>query len=183
MGLSIGGNNALTGLSGLDRLDSIGGGLTIWGTPLLTNLMDLENLNYIGVPLRLVDNRKLGDCSVQSVCEYLDNPNDSVAISDNALGCSSTSQVKASCMSVYVSDLDSGSEFSIYPNPANSILTVSSLNGEVIDAVRIYNHVGKLVQHEKGNIHTLRVANLLEGLYFVEVVSDRRRHCMKLVIE
>ena len=86
-------------------------------------------------------------------------------------------------MSVGVSDLNPELEFSIYPNPASKIVTISSSDEMAIDQVNIYNQVGQMVLHQQGSDKTVDVGALHPGLYIVEVVSDLGRSIVKLIVE
>ena len=116
------GGNALTNLSGLDCLKSIGGSLYICRNSNLTSLDALINLHSIGGDLyiyknnaletlsgldnieeqsidslTILDNNILSTCNVQSVCDYLASPNGTIKIQENASGCNSQEEVEAVC--------------------------------------------------------------------------------------
>jgi hypothetical protein len=121
------GNTALSSMAGLENLTSIGDGLIIglpeWSAnALLTSLTGLENLTSIGhyltidnnnalISLKGLDNidpgsitqidirynSSLSTCNIQSICEYIANPNSTVNISDNATGCNSDNEVSIAC--------------------------------------------------------------------------------------
>ena len=86
-------------------------------------------------------------------------------------------------MSVGVSDLDPGIEFSIYPNPASKIVTISSPNEIAIHQVNVYNQIGQMVLHRHGSDRAVDVGALSPGLYIVEVRSDKARNIVKLIVE
>jgi len=102
------GNPSLANLSGLENLKTVGGGLTIAGNNSLSNLIALDNLNYIGENLLVFLNPTLAECNVQSICEYLANPNSIIDIHSNAPGCNSPEEVEEACES---SCLPEGIEF------------------------------------------------------------------------
>jgi hypothetical protein len=114
--------NAMTSLTGLDNLSSIGGDFGIWDNDALTSLAELDNLSSIGGILRIAENysltsltgleninagsitdlyvynnASLSNCEVQSICDYLANPNGSVDIYGNSDDCNSPIEVAGSC--------------------------------------------------------------------------------------
>ncbi|MCK4288138.1 MAG: T9SS type A sorting domain-containing protein, partial [Bacteroidales bacterium] len=96
--LTIWANNALTSLSGLDNVTSIGGELHIESNDVLTSLTGLNNLDAASiVNLFITDNYSLSNCEVQSICNYLANPNGTVNIYGNATGCNNPPEVANAC--------------------------------------------------------------------------------------
>jgi hypothetical protein len=65
----------------------------------------------------------------------------------------------------------------IYPNPASSQIQV--LTKEVIVEVKIFNELGSLVL--QGTNAKVNVADLSEGLYFVEVVTKNHRQTLRFI--
>jgi len=61
--------------------------------------------------------------------------------------------------------------FSIYPNPATSMLNVT-LNAE-IKSVSIYNTLGQMVQEDLSANKSIDVSDLQTGIYFLKIVSDK----------
>lgn len=140
-------NYSLKSLSGLENLDKIGGHLWIITNPLITSLTGLEGLTSIDGTLFIWDNANLASlnginnidagsigtlsvlrnpalsaCEVQSVCNYLSNPNGTVEIHENASGCNSKEEVKGACATVSVENpLNAANGFNIYPNPSSGI--------------------------------------------------------------
>ena len=96
--LTIRDNHALTSLTGLDNLTSIRGDLNIVSNDTLTSLTGLENIDANSIfNLFITDNSSLTTCEVQSICNYLANPNGTVDIHDNATGCNSPPEVANAC--------------------------------------------------------------------------------------
>ena len=120
-------------------------------------------------------------CEIQSICDYLASPDAVVTIQDNATGCNSPEEVEAAC-TVGISEADRLS-FSIYPNPAQNEIFISSDNGIVIDQINIYNQLGQNVIQQYRYEGSVDVSSLLPGIYFVEVVVGDERTREKLVIK
>ena len=121
-----GGNPLLTSLTGLENITSIGGMLKICNNDVLTSLTGLENVTFIGGDLRISSNELLSDCAVQSICNYLANPNGIIEIHDNATGCNSQQEVEDSCALIWVEDLIPLSSLIIYPNPTSTTITIET---------------------------------------------------------
>jgi hypothetical protein len=70
----------------------------------------------------------------------------------------------------------------LYPNPASNILNIES--EEAIREVRIYNPLGEMVMKlEIGNLEgQIDVSRLKNGIYFVEVVTERRNYKSKVLV-
>ena len=65
---------------------------------MLTGIEGIRNVNVDSLwLLRITANDSLTKCSVQSVCDYLNMPEGSVEIHDNAMGCNSREEVDAAC--------------------------------------------------------------------------------------
>jgi hypothetical protein len=98
--LEIWSNGVLENLSGLDNLILIGGRLGVGYNDTLTNLMGLNNIDGASINnLRIVCNKLLSSCEVQSICDYLSSPNGTVEIYNNAPGCNSPEEVEEACES------------------------------------------------------------------------------------
>jgi acyl-[acyl carrier protein]--UDP-N-acetylglucosamine O-acyltransferase len=91
-------NAALTSMMGMNSLITIGGGISIVNNNVLTSLSGLENIDAGALnSLGIVDNDILSLCEVQSICDFLANPNGAVTIYNNAAGCDNPSQVANAC--------------------------------------------------------------------------------------
>jgi hypothetical protein len=190
--LEIRGNYALTSLMGLEGLTSIPGALIIYANPSLTNLAGLHNVTSIEgtldieandsltsltgldsidagsiTDLTITDNISLSTCEAKSICDYLASPNGPINIYFNATGCNTQQEVEDACAVVGVESLNSESSFSLYPNPASDIITVSGL--PVNSEIRIMDLTGKQMMTEKmlNTINTFDIHNLPQGVYIL----------------
>lgn len=96
-------NPALTNLVGVGNITTIGKGLWINDNDNLTSLSDLNNNLIIQNngnedSLRIMDNNQLALCSFLPMCSYL-NADGRADIENNATGCSSITEILASCTS------------------------------------------------------------------------------------
>ena len=100
------GNTQLQDLTGLENLTAIDGVINIWNNDNLTSLNGIQNIdpNTIesnggewGPGLNIAENYNLSQCSVQSICGYLDLPDATSYIDLNDDGCNSEEEVIANC--------------------------------------------------------------------------------------
>ena len=70
----------------------------------------------------------------------------------------------------------------IYPNPARNKISISNKNGEVINSIIIYNHLGQKVFYENELTNAVDISILRQGMYVVELVSTGIKTREKLII-
>lgn len=63
-------------------------------------------------------------------------------------------------------------QFSIYPNPAQSIINIDSVNNISIDSLKIFDIFGKLLLEKTKNTNQVTIENLSNGIYIIEVASE-----------
>ncbi len=82
---------------------------------------------------------------------------------------------------VFISDVN-GISYSIYPNPATSVVNVE---GENIDRVELYNALGQRVmsQNVNGTAAQFDVNNLTKGAYILKVYSNGQESVQKVVVK
>ncbi len=76
------------------------------------------------------------------------------------------------------------SNYAVYPNPASSVLNISSKNTTVFNQVQLTDINGRIVKSEKntGVITTqINIADLNAGVYFLKVTSDLGSFSTKVV--
>jgi hypothetical protein len=83
-----------------------------------------------------------------------------------------------------VDELVSNDLFSVYPNPANEVVTISSKGGNV-NMVTIHDITGRMVYQEVANVTTLKVNinELPKGVYVISVRTEEGENVEKLIIE
>ena len=185
----VGGNPALQGLTGMEDLDYIGGDLLICRNSSLASLSGIENVTAIGGDLVIAENDSLADCEIQSICNYLANPNGTVEIHNNAPGCNSQEEVEAACWED-VSAVDGRrSAVSVYPNPTHSTIEfrVSSIEFQWV-SLKIYDVQGREVavvldgKWLGDQVVRWDATALPAGIYFYRLLTaDRRPLTGKLV--
>ncbi len=178
-----GGNASLTSLHGLENLTRIGGTLNIGHNPSLASLAGLENIVAGSITnLEICSDSSLSICEVQSVCDYLAAPNGEIHIGNNAPGCNSPEEVLAAC-AVSVEDIVSADQYSLFPNPADKSVSISSKNGGLIEEVVIFNQTGQKVLQGKTVNNNLDISKLPPGMYVVELGAGQWKARKKLMVE
>jgi len=175
-------NEALNDISGLLNLNTINSGnIDITNNASLTSLYGLDNIAGSSIiDLNIYENPLLSECEVQSICDYLVNPNGTIDIHDNAIGCDSQEQIEDAC-SVGIVNLNCNQNTTIYPNPANNNLYFNREEdyGEI--EVLIYNQLGQTVFNKIITTNKIDISNLEHGIYFIELKSDNSLSRHKLI--
>jgi len=206
--VNIGFNNSLTSLSGLESLISVSGSFTILVNPLLTDISSLENLSSINGFIKIqennaleslvgldnvesssingmfiINNQNLSQCAVNSFCEFLTTPTGEIEIFGNAYGCESQQQVIEACVAVDINEINTNIKFSIYPNPASSMLFIKNENRLPIEEISIYNQLGQKLLYINQPEKYIDIKKLQQGIYFMEIISDELKIKQKLIIK
>ena len=81
-----------------------------------------------------------------------------------------------------VEEAESTAFATIHPNPANNIVTVT---GKSLKSAEVFNMLGQPVAKVKSEGETLRIdiTNLPSGVYFVNVMDEEGRKCVKKVVK
>jgi len=159
----------------LNSLTFIGGGLDISTNPSLTSLTGLDNIDAGSIiGLSIYHNDSLSTCEVQSICDYLANPIDTIDIHDNASGCDSIAEVEAACALISVNDIANDNAVSIYPNPSSTLITIETspaLNKSQLSILDVHGHelTSRQITEPKTQID---IIDLPSGVYFVRVTND-----------
>lgn len=173
-GLYIGGNsNNLNTLNGIESLTSIGGELSIEYNYVLNSISSLENITPSSIQgLTIEKNYALSTCEIQSICEYLANPNGSVEIQNNATGCNSREQVEEACLvsiPVNINFVDLKNS----PNPFTTSTTIEYYLAQPSEVtISFFNKFGKQVdliqqKQQQGKQQVVwNAEGLSTGIYF-----------------
>jgi len=181
--LAITANHSLVSIAELENLISIGGNLNISGNSALTSLSGIDNIdpNSIGI-LSFQYNSSLSTCEVQSVCEYLSNPNDTILIQFNAIGCNSVAEVVNACETISVNERVLDDLLLMYPNPARKALNIS-VESYAISELAICSLTGQQLIHVRPLNSTIDISTLHPGMYIVEVTVEGRKVRRKLLVQ
>ncbi|OWP77280.1 hypothetical protein BWK62_05815 [Flavobacterium oreochromis] len=71
---------------------------------------------------------------------------------------------------------------SIYPNPANSVLNITSNNFKE-KQVELYDTLGKKTSSFTTTNETINISSLSKGIYFVKITQDNKTTTRKIIIE
>jgi len=197
--LKVYGNGALTSLTGLGNLSSVGGSLSIgyredeyyFGNDALTNLTGLDNVNYIAGDLFIGSNPSLSSCEVQSICDYIVNPNGTINIYNNAPGCNNQEEVETACtVGVEESSVVSRqSSVRVSPNPFSTSTTIEcELNLPGTVRIIIYNQFGAqmefIEQNQQQDLNKIiwTPNNLPNGIYYFRLQAGEQVATGKMVL-
>ena len=61
--------------------------------------------------------------------------------------------------------------FSVYPNPATTVLNISNRNNLEITSAQITDVNGRVVSQVNGTVAQINIADLTAGVYFLKVTS------------
>ncbi|MBC8321794.1 MAG: T9SS type A sorting domain-containing protein [Bacteroidetes bacterium] len=193
-------NDSLTSLESLENLTSIAGDLNIggyyedWnffaGNPAITTLAGLDNITSNSIEnLTILGNYSLTNCEVQSICDYLDNPNGTIEIHDNATGCNNTTQVNYECTQVSVQEIPFKEQCVVHPNPFTTSTTIEyELSQSSTVQISIFNHLGKqvdLIKQPKSQGKqqlTWDASRLPSGVYYFRMKAGKHTASGKLIL-
>jgi len=172
--LNISNNDILTNLAGLEGLSYIGGNLEIIANAVLSDVTGLENVEEGSITdLSIYYNFELSECHVESICMYLIDPNGTVDIHDNDIGCNTKEEVELACLND-VMELGNDGLFSISPNPLNSTTLIQyTLNQKSPVTLKILDLTGREiitlvneVQQQGEQQVVFNTGDLPAGIYF-----------------
>ncbi len=183
-------NSALTSLTGLDNVTTIGGALCIFSNNDLTNLTSLENIDPGSIEcLKISFNNSLSNCDASSICTYLQSPDCTVEISNNAAGCNSTEELRAVCNPGGVDEVFIEDGYKVFPNPFNKTTTIEyQLKENSFVYLIIFNHLGQMMnmlvneQQSKGTYQVQwNAEGLPAGVYYFQLKSGNQVTGRKII--
>ena len=105
---------------------------------------------------------------------------------ENEAGCDSIITLKLTVEYVGVDDLETQGNWSVYPNPIESQLTISSANALESYLVQIFNALGQVIWSERvSNQVTIEVYGWPRGMYVIEIQGEgvETRERMQIVLK
>ena len=72
-------------------------------------------------------------------------------------------------------------KINLFPNPTKDFLNINS--NTKIDKIKIYDATGKIIFTFFDNSRKIDVSKLKNGVYFIEVLSDKKRYSEKFIVE
>ena len=73
------------------------------------------------------------------------------------------------------------SQFNLYPNPTKDQFTIQLKEGIEIQKISIFNQLGQFISSTTSK--SMDVKNLSQGMYFLEITTDKGRSIKKLIID
>lgn len=166
-------NQKLTNVSGFSQLTSFNGTLEISYNLILQSLDGLDNFDYTGITdLIMIGNAELSLCATKPICDYLENDAGPFTIEMNAEDCNTEAAIEAQCL-VPTTKI-SENIVSIYPNPFDAIIHISSPNAKV-RILEMQDISGKLIHnYTLEEEERLDFSNLVRGIYFIKMEINNR---------
>ncbi len=73
-------------------------------------------------------------------------------------------------------------QLSLYPNPTNGIVTIQGLERDLTHTIRVFDIKGaQYLEKELSTNHTIDIASLPKGIYFLSVVNSEAKKSVKLI--
>ncbi|WP_299223836.1 T9SS type A sorting domain-containing protein [uncultured Psychroserpens sp.] len=165
-------NDPITTLDGLETVLSIDGNLVIYDTE-ITNLNGIENLTYVGGDVIIQDNNSLIDfCGLFALLEN-DGIQGELIINGNAINPISDDILNNIDCVPTLSDIEINEQvdISIYPNPTDGSINISSSMYLEILSIEIFSLEGKKVKEIKPQ-NIINIEDLSNGLYFLKLKTE-----------
>ena len=129
--------------------------------------------------LRCNDNGSTAVISGETAQTFTPEENGNYAVSVTLGACT----VVSDCVEVGVLSTENAilTGFSVFPNPAQSSVTILLANSDSIDQAVIYNTLGQEVIRSTST--TIDISSLSKGMYLVEVTTPLGRGIEKLLVD
>jgi len=133
--------------------------------------------------LYITSNPNLSVCNVQSVCDYIFNPNGNLSIYSNNQGCNDVQEVEAACTVGIKGDFQEENGIRIYPNPASAQIIIEITDKSSTNLVTIFNLSGMRLRQFQltETITIIDIEDLPAGVYFVRMTGDHSVHTSRLI--
>ncbi len=178
------GNPSLTSLMGLYNVTSIGGMIDIGYNSSLSDLAGLDNINAGSIcSLFIYENDTLKSCAVQSICDYINDPNGTVFISNNATGCNDQGEVGEACIRLSETGAVAERIFSAYPNPSSGCITIEMKSGPANGFLVISDLTGQeiVIQNMTDSKTQIDLSSFPAGIYFAKLNTNNTYEAVKLI--
>jgi hypothetical protein len=125
---------------------------------------DANNDGYIAFKIKTLPTLKVGDTFTNDANIYFDYNFPIV-----------TNKATSTFKTLSTQDFDFASYFTLYPNPAKSVLNISSKESIELKSISIYNTLGQLVLvvTNADKVSKIDVSSLTSGNYFIKINSDK----------
>jgi hypothetical protein len=146
----------------------------------VTNASPVLTANQTGATYQWLDcNNSNQAIAGETNQNYTATVSGSYAVEITVGNCVNTS----TCETVTVTSINSISEndFAVYPNPSTGLFTMNLINASKVE---ITNTLGQLVFEKQLNVgkQEIDLTNVVEGIYFVKVISGKQQGVKRIVI-
>jgi hypothetical protein len=177
-GLLITDNDLLTSLSELQNLTSIYGPIGITGNRSLATLVGLENIDPNGIfELTFQNNDSLTECSILSVCRYLNQQPAFTMISNNFSGCMTREEVEDKCTTSAGNNW-TRSPVQVYPNPTTGQIEITGASHSTM--ITVFDILGQIVMQHSSPTQ-ISLEQLPANTYYLYVKSGDEIQVIRLV--
>ncbi|MEN8194340.1 MAG: T9SS type A sorting domain-containing protein, partial [Bacteroidota bacterium] len=90
-------------------------------------------------------------------------------------------ETQEQCDAIGIDEVSLNEEFTIYPNPVKSTLSIDYNSDIKIEIIQLYNVLGKLVLEDNNNFQTINVESLQNGIYLVKITTDHGSLMKKII--
>ncbi len=160
-------NESFMNLDTISDLRNLGM-LVLWSNRKLTDISVFNDLKYTD-EIIILNNRLLGECSLESICNHIKAERYIEVWITNYPGCRSVNQILAKC-TVSTSD-ETKNEVTIYPNPAATHINIDGLNKSInereIEIWSIYGQVQSAWRIDSSK--RVDISALPSGIYFISI--------------
>jgi hypothetical protein len=139
------------------------------------SLGTIQNPNAAGIACNYIRNNVplQGRQVLEGLPDFISN-----YLGDNTILCKS-------CMTG-VNESETNSAFSFYPNPSDNLITFINFDHLQLSEIIFYNYVGKEVKRINSKdtyLKNISTADLVDGIYFVNIKIDNNSRRQKLIIK
>lgn len=179
-------NASLTDITGLSSIETFSGQIYILDNDILTSLEGLNNISANQIEyLALLNCDELTFCSLDNICQYLNEELGPANISLNSNGCNSESEVKDHCIALGTNEIDTEYVFDIFPNPfTQEAIFETKIQLEKIE-LHIYNSFGSRIKsftNLSGNRLLIKRSHLPNGFYIVKLFQNKKFLGTKIIV-
>ena len=173
-----------TSVDAYGTLNTVVNGLNIGGSEAVTRLKSVQNINLNYGFLTNVGT------IVQTIYSYYTSGNStpvfrtsSTAVNVPLLSIDQTTeQIEKYYNAFSVGENNTiANTISIFPNPTNNIINVDNKSMEAIKQITISDMNGRAVMHKVGNVNSLSVAHLQNGMYTITFETESNKFTQKII--
>ena len=69
----------------------------------------------------------------------------------------------------------------VFPNPGSDIINLNNVNLSGMESLIITDNLGKIVLKQNSNIETINISSLQNGVYYINVISEKDEYKLKFI--